>query len=538
MVSKIITRFPPEPNGYLHFGHAKSICLNFGLAKKFSGTCNLRLDDTNPEKENKEFVSSIIESVEWLGFDATTNLYYASDYFDFFYEAARLLIKNNLAYVDSQNAEEIKSNRGTLKQPGKNSKFREREITESLELFEKMKLGEFEPGKHVLRAKIDMRSPNINLRDPILYKIRFTTHHRQGNTWCIYPLYDFAHPLSDAIEKVSHSICTLEFEDHRPMYDWVVQSAKKTGLFKNQTLPRQFEFAKLNIENLILSKRKLSEIVDKKIVSGWDDPRMPTLDGAKKRGYVPEGFIKFNHLIGVTKASSNIDFSLLEECMRGVLNDNVDRKISVFDPLELIVENLEEDISEQCFVPNHPKYFDRGKREITFGKRLLIERSDFQVNPQKKFFRLTPGSRVRLKYAYVVECTGYELKDGVVSSVKVKMLKDSKSGTENSDNYKVKGNIHWLNKKNAVPCEVVVFEDLFENKYGNDERKKQSEELFINTKSKTVLKTFVEPSAVDAPNGSKFQFERHGYFILNKDEKNDSCSFGKIIALKDTWKKC
>ena len=495
------------------------------------------MDDTNPEKETDEFVNSIIKSVRWLGFDYGDHLYYASDYFDTFFECAKAFIRNNLAYVDSQNSEQIRENRGTLTQPGLDSKFRDRSVDENLEIFEKMKTGLFQAGEHVLRAKIDMKSPNLNMRDPILYKIRHVKHHRQADKWCIYPLYDFAHPLSDAIEKITHSICTLEFEDHRPIYNWVVKSASFCGFFKNQVLPRQFEFARLNIESLVLSKRKLTEVVDTKVVKNWSDPRMPTLEGAKTRGYPPEGFIKFNQLIGVTKSASTIEQGLLEECMREHLNKTVKRKICVISPLRLVIENVEENFSEDCFVRNHPQDKSLGERIVQFGKNLYIERSDFQVNPAKDFFRLRPGGLVRLKYAFVAECTGYEEKDGLITSVTAKIFKDSKSGTSGSNNYKVKGNIHWLNESTAKTCILHIYHNLFTQ---NSENLNQTsdEEMLLNKHSLETLSAFIEQSAVNEEIGTPFQFERHGYFILaNKTNKN-RVEFGKIISLKDSWKKC
>ena len=495
------------------------------------------MDDTNPEKETEEYVKSIVKSVRWLGFDYGDHLYYASDYFGTFFECAKAFIRHNLAYIDSQDSKQIRENRGTLTQHGRDSKFRERSVSENLEIFEKMRTGEFRAGEHVLRAKIDMQSPNLNMRDPILYKIRHVKHHRQGSSWCVYPLYDFAHPLSDAIEKVTHSICTLEFEDHRPIYNWVVENANICGFFKDQVLPRQFEFARLNIESLVLSKRKLTQVVNTKAVKNWSDPRMPTLEGAKTRGYPPEGFIKFNGLIGVTKSSSTIEQGLLEECMREHLNKKVKRKICVISPLRLIVENVEETFTENCTICNHPQDESLGERTLQFGKNLYIERSDFQVNPTKKFFRLRPGGRVRLKYAFVAECTGYEEENGRVSSVTVKIFEDSKSGTRGSNNYKVKGNIHWLNKSTAKTCQLNIYHDLFTQNSINPNSSHEND-LFLNKNSLEKISAYIEQSALDEEIGTQFQFERHGYFILANNSNKERIEFGKILSLKDNWKKC
>ena len=495
------------------------------------------MDDTNPEKETDEFVNSIVKSVRWLGFDYGDHLYYASDYFNTFFRCANALIQNNLAYIDSQDSNQIRSNRGTLIKPGVDSKFRDRSVAENLDLFEKMKMGQFEAEQHVLRAKIDMKSPNINMRDPILYKIRYVEHHRQGNRWCIYPLYDFAHPLSDAIEKITHSICTLEFEDHRPIYNWVVKNANRCGFFENQVLPRQFEFARLNIDNLVLSKRKLTQVVETKIVKNWSDPRMPTLEGAKARGYPPEGFVKFNHLIGVTKSSSTIKQRLLEECMREHLNNTVKRKICVISPIKLIVENVNESFSESCSIRNHPQNMALGERQLHFGKNLYIDNSDFQINPPKNFFRLKPGGRVRLKYAFVAECTGYEEEDGCVTLVRVKIFKDSKSGSSGSNNYKVRGNIHWLNVATAIPCQINVYHNLFVTD-STKSNTHQDLELFVNKNSLETVSALIEPSVADEDDGTQFQFERHGYFVLLNKKNKEKIEFGKIISLKDSWKKC
>lgn len=541
-VKHIITRFPPEPNGYLHFGHAKSICLNFGIAKEYGGRCHLRFDDTNPEKENEEFVQSIMTSVNWLGFDWGNHLYFASDYFEKFYQFALKLIENDYAYVDSQSYEEIKSKRGTLKKGGINSPYRGRTVAENLELFEKMKNGKFPDGAQVLRAKIDMKSPNLNLRDPILYRVRHVTHHRQGSKWCIYPLYDFAHPLSDAIENITHSICTLEFEDHRPLYDWVVNRVAECGFFNSATLPRQYEFSRLSVSNVFLSKRKLGELIQNKYVEGWDDPRMPTIAGAKKRGYTPKGFINFCEAIGVTKSDAKIDYSVFEECMREDLNLTSQRRIAVLKPIKLIIENVETDFIETCHAPNHPKKPELGKRKINFTKELYIDSDDFQENPVTGFFRLQPGGRVRLRYAYVVECTGFKKdKDGKIIYVKAKIFSDSKSGTPGANNYKVKGNIHWVSAQDACSVQINFYERLFEeskideNSCNTDLQKTQ--DVILNQESHLKINSITEASILSAKVGEKFQFERHGYFVLDEILENKIRVFNRTVSLKDNWQK-
>ncbi len=544
-VSGVVTRFPPEPNGYLHFGHAKSICLNFGLAQRYKGRCHLRLDDTNPTKEEQEFVDAIEASVRWLGFDWNTYHYFASDYFDRLYQFAEALIQAGHAYVDSQNAEDMRARRGTLTQAGQNSPYRDRSIDENLDLFRRMKAGEFQDGAHVLRAKINMASPNMNLRDPVLYRIRHTEHHRTGKTWCIYPLYDYAHPLSDAIEGITHSICTLEFEDHRPLYDWLVDKVAQAGFFKPEAVPHQYEFARLNLTYLVLSKRKLVDLIDSQVVEGWDDPRMPTLVAARRRGYTPEGFQRFVEQMGVSKSDGWIDYSVLEECMRDHLNEIAPRRVAVLDPLELVIENLPDDYEEICEAANHPQRPELGKRGMPFTKRLFIEREDFMAEPTKGFFRMTPGGRVRLKYAYVAECTGFETDaNGQVIRVKAKILEDSRSGTPGADSYKVKGNLHWVSAQQAYVTQVRLYDRLFAHPTPGARREGDAPELErdfkddLNPHSLTTVQAAMEPSLKQAQPEDRFQFERHGYFVADlKDSQPGAPVFNRTVTLKDSWAK-
>ena len=544
-VSGVVTRFPPEPNGYLHFGHAKSICLNFGLAQRYKGRCHLRLDDTNPTKEEQEFVDAIEASVRWLGFDWNTHHYFASDYFDRLYQFAEALIQAGHAYVDSQNAEDMRARRGTLTQAGQNSPYRDRSIDENLDLFRRMKAGEFPDGAHVLRAKINMASPNMNLRDPVLYRIRHTEHHRTGKTWCIYPLYDYAHPLSDAIEGITHSICTLEFEDHRPLYDWLVDKVAQAGFFKPEGVPHQYEFARLNLTYLVLSKRKLVDLIDSQVVEGWDDPRMPTLVAARRRGYTPEGFQRFVEQMGVSKSDGWIDYSVLEECMRDHLNEIAPRRVAVLDPLELVIENLPDDFEEICEAANHPQHPELGKRGMPFTKRLFIEREDFMAEPTKGFFRMTPGGRVRLKYAYVAECTGFETDaSGQVIRVKAKVFEDSRSGTPGADNYKVKGNLHWVSAQHAYMTQVRLYDRLFAHPTPGARREGDAPELErdfkddLNPDSLATVQAAMEPSLKQARPEDRFQFERHGYFVADlKDSQPGAPVFNRTVTLKDSWAK-
>ncbi|HEY8430827.1 MAG TPA: glutamine--tRNA ligase/YqeY domain fusion protein, partial [Sandaracinaceae bacterium] len=509
----IRTRFPPEPNGYLHLGHAKSICLNFGLARDYGGVCHLRFDDTNPTREEQEYVDSILDSVRWLGFDWGEHLYYASDYFQTMYEFAEAFIQHGYAYVDSQSAEEMRINRGTLTEPGRNSPYRDRSPEENLALFRRMAAGEFPDGAHVLRLKIDMASPNIVMRDPAIYRIRHAHHHRTGDRWCIYPLYDYAHCISDALENITHSICTLEFENNRALYDWIVEKLADFGLLR-RPLPRQYEFARLNLTYVVLSKRMLIQLVEQGHVDGWDDPRMPTLVGARRRGYTPEGFRLFTERIGVSKENSWIDYGVLEECMRIDLNARASRRIAVLDPVKLVIENYPEKGEEECEAPNHPQRPDWGKRKIPFSRELWIEREDFEENPPKGYFRLFPGNRVRLRYGYVVECTGCDKDaDGRIVAVRCRYFPDSKSGTPGADAYKVKGNIHWVSVRHAYSAPVRLYDRLFRVPHPGTERDFIED---LNPDSKRVIQAQLEPALRDAEPEARFQFERHGYFMADR----------------------
>ncbi|MBE0624630.1 MAG: glutamine--tRNA ligase/YqeY domain fusion protein [Burkholderiales bacterium] len=538
--AKIRTRFPPEPNGYLHFGHAKSICLNFGLALDYGGVCHMRFDDTNPEKEEQEYVDSILDAVRWLGFGwaayGTEHLYHASDYFDAMYQAAEYLVTAGHAYADEQSAEEVRAARGTLTEHGSNSPWRERPAAESLARLREMRDGRHADGSMVLRAKIDMSSPNINLRDPAIYRIKKATHHRTGDKWCIYPMYTYAHPIEDALEQITHSICTLEFEDQRPFYDWLLARLAEGGLLAHP-LPQQIEFARLNLSYAVLSKRKLIQLVEEKHVAGWDDPRLPTLVGARRRGYTPEGFRLFAERIGVSKSDSWIDYSVLEECMREHLNQVAPRRIAVLEPLKLIVDNYAEGAQEECLAPNHPQHPELGKRALPFSRELWIEREDFMEVPAKGYFRLYPGNNVRLRYGYVIECTGCD-KDaaGNIVAVHCNYFADSKSGTPGADTYKVKGNIHWVSAAHAYPCEVRLYDRLFRVAHpGAGERDFL---LDINPDAKRVVSGRLEPALKQAQAEERFQFERHGYFVADRiDSKPGAPVFNRAVTLKDAWQK-
>jgi glutaminyl-tRNA synthetase len=532
--SKIRTRFPPEPNGYLHIGHAKSICLNFGLARDFGGACHLRFDDTNPEKEEQEYVDAIIDAVRWLGFDWGPHLYYASDYFDRMYEAAEYLIGSGHAYVDQQSAEDIRANRGTLTETGKNSPWRERPVQESLALFGEMRAGLHADGAMVLRAKIDMASPNINLRDPAIYRIRRAEHHRTGGKWCVYPMYTFAHPIEDALENITHSLCTLEFEDQRPFYDWLLARLADGGLLA-RPLPQQIEFARLNLTYVVLSKRRLIQLVEGGHVEGWDDPRMPTLAGARRRGYAPEGFRLFAERIGVAKADSWIEYAVLEDCMREVLNDSAPRRMAVLDALKLVIENYPEGKEEACEAPNHPQKPEWGRRMVPFSREIWIEREDFMETPAKGYFRLYPGNKVRLRYGFVVECTGCD-KDaaGNVVAVRCNYHPDTKSGTPGADRLKVKGNIHWVSARHAHAAEVRLYDRLF--KAANPGAGEQDFLLDLNPESKKVITAQLEPALKDVPPEERFQFERHGYFVTDRrDSHPGKPVFNRAVTLRDSW---
>jgi len=525
--ARIVTRFPPEPNGYLHLGHAKSILLNFGLAAEYGGRCNLRFDDTNPEKEEQEYVDSILDAVGWLGADYGGTALYASDYFDFMYRCAEYLISSGNAYVDSQSAEEMRANRGSFTTPGTNSPYRGRSPEENLTLLRAMRDGKHADGTQVLRAKIDMASPNINLRDPAIYRIKHAAHHRSGDAWCIYPMYTYAHPLEDAIERITHSLCTLEFEDQRPFYDWLLDKLAEGGLLE-RPLPQQIEFARLQLTYVVLSKRRLIQLVEEGHVEGWDDPRMPTLAGARRRGYTPEGLRRFAERIGVAKENSWIEFSILEDAMREHLNEVAPRRMAVLDPVKLVIENWPEDKETPCAVPNHPQKPDWGRREVPFGRELWIEREDFMADPPKGYFRLFPGNDVRLRYGYVVKCTGY---DAASDSVRCTVYEDSRSGTAGADGYKVKGNIHWVSVRHAHAAEVRLYDRLFSSPHpGAGERDFL---LDLNPASKKLITAQLEPTLKSARPGERFQFERHGYFA--RDPSDDA--FNRTVTLRDSWAK-
>ena len=530
---RIVTRFPPEPNGYLHIGHAKSICLNFGLANENpGGVCHLRFDDTNPTTEDPEFVESIQDDVRWLGFDWHGKMFYASDYFERLYECAVTLIKKDKAYVDSLTAEQMRDYRGTLTEPGRNSPYRTRPVEESLDLFRRMREGEFPDGSHVLRAKIDMASPNINLRDPVLYRIRHAAHYRTGTTWCIYPAYDYAHPLSDAIEGITHSICTLEFEDHRPLYDWVVA---ESGMPHR---PRQIEFARLNLTFAVMSKRKLLELVTKKLVAGWDDPRIPTIKGLRRRGYTPEAIRAFCEHIGVAKRDAIVEMQLLEFFIREDLNKRSPRVMAVLNPLKVVIENYPEGTVEDMEAVNNPEDPGAGTRRVPFSRVLYIEQDDFREDPPKQFFRLAPGREVRLRYAYIVKCTGV-VKDpqtGAITELRCTYDPDTKSGST-QEQRKVKATIHWVSAAHAVPAEVRLYNPLLVT----DPAKIPSDQDWTQSLNPLSLERLtgclVEPSLRQAPAGTRYQFERTGYFCVDPDSSSSSLVFNRTVSLKDAWAK-
>lgn len=530
---KIVTRFPPEPNGYLHIGHAKSICLNFGIAKEYGGICSLRFDDTNPAKEESEYVESIKEDVKWLGFDWQDRLYFTSDYFDKLYEFAIKLIKEGKAYVDSLSMEQIRDYRGTLKEPGKDSPYRSRSVEENVELFEKMKDGQFNEGSHVLRAKIDMSSANINMRDPVIYRIIKTSHHRTASKFNIYPTYDFAHGQSDSLEGVTHSLCTLEFEDHRPLYDWFI---KELGIH----VSRQIEFARLNLSFTILSKRKLSELVKNNHVSGWDDPRMPTISGLRRRGFTPESIINFCNQIGVSKNNSLIDISLLEYCIRIDLNKKALRVMAVLNPLKVVIDNYPDDLEEQLDAINNPEDESMGTRKVPFSKILYIERDDFREQSSKKYFRLSPGKEVRLRYAYFVTCTGFTKDESTGQVAEVHCTYDPRTkGGSSPDGRKVKGTIHWVSQKHCIESEVRLYDRLFSvSEPDSVKNGKDYKEYFNQDSLKTLKSCKLEPSLREVRPYCNYQFERLGYFCIDPVEyENNKIVFNRTISLRDTWAK-
>jgi len=528
---RVATRFPPEPNGYLHIGHAKSICLNFGVAEEYRGTCNLRFDDTNPTKEDVEYVDAIKEDVKWLGFTWHAELY-ASDYFERLYQFAVELINRGLAYVDSLSADEMRAFRGTLTEPGRNSPYRDRSAHENLDLFARMRAGEFPDGAHVLRAKIDMASPNINMRDPTLYRIRHAHHHRTGDAWCIYPMYDFAHPLSDAMERITHSLCTLEYEDHRPLYDWLVDSVI------DEDKPHQYEFARLNLNYTVMSKRKLLQLVEQKYVSGWDDPRMPTIAGLRRRGYTPESIRDFCARIGVAKKENVIDVAQLEHSVREDLNRRAPRVMTVLRPLKVVITNYPEHDVEYVDVINNPEDPSAGTRKVPFARVLYIERDDFMENPPKKFFRLSPGNEVRLRCAYFITCTEV-IKDDRGQIVELRCTYDPATrGGDAPDGRRVKATLHWVSAAHAIPVEVRLYDRLFA---AEDPERATDGKTFLdnlNLHSLEVLQNcLAEPGVADSAVGARLQFERIGYFCVDPDSKPGALVFNRTVSLKDTWAK-
>jgi glutaminyl-tRNA synthetase len=528
---RVHTRFPPEPNGYLHIGHAKSICLNFGIGKKFNGKTNLRFDDTNPVKEDVEYVDSIMEDVRWLGFDWEDRLFYASDYFEQLYEYAVILIKKGLAYVCDMSAEEISDTRGTPTRPGQESPYRNRSVEENLGLFSRMRAGEFPDGSKVLRAKIGMDSPNMHMRDPVLYRILHATHHRTGDSWCIYPMYDFAHGQCDSIERITHSICTLEFEVHRPLYDWFI---REIGIYA----PQQIEFARLNLSYTVMSKRKLLELVKEGRVNGWDDPRMPTICGLRRRGYTPESIRNFADTIGVAKRDNVIDVSLLEFCIREDLNKRANRVMAVLNPLKVIIDNYPEGQVEEMDAVNNPEDENAGKRKVPFCKELYIEQEDFMEVPQKKFFRLFPGGEVRLRSAYIIKCESV-VKDsvtGAVTELHCTYDPNTKSGMPDS-NRKVKGTLHWVSARHVVDAEVRLYDRLFIKENPDDTAEGEDYKDLLNAGSLKVITGKVEPSLAKAQPMDKFQFERIGYFCVDKDSTAQNLIFNRTVTLKDSWAK-
>ena len=526
---RVQTRFPPEPNGYLHIGHAKSICLNFGVAQEFGGRCNLRFDDTNPAKEDVEYVDAIREDVRWLGFDWGGREFYASDYFERLYSWAEELIGKGLAYVDNLTSDEVREHRGTLTEPGRESPHRDRPVAENLDLFRRMRAGEFPDGAYTLRAKIDMASPNINTRDPALYRIRRATHHRTGDAWCIYPMYDFAHALSDAIEGITHSLCTLEFEDHRPLYDWCVANCTVPSQ------PRQIEFARLNLTYTVMSKRRLLALVQEGVVRGWDDPRMPTLGGVRRRGYTPEAMRDFAARIGVAKRENLVDVALLEDAVRGDLNHRAPRAMAVLRPLKVVIDNFPADQVDQIEIPVNPEQPDLGARRVPFSRELFIERDDFMADPPKKFFRLAPGREVRLRGTYFLTCTGTET-DAAGEIVALHCTYDPATRDGNApDGRKPKATIHWVSAAHAITAEVRLYDRLFTNPTPGDDADGGDWRTSLNPASLEILRCPVEPTLAAAAPGDRFQFERIGYFCVDPDSRPGALVFNRTVTLKDTW---
>jgi glutaminyl-tRNA synthetase len=531
---RVVTRFPPEPNGYLHIGHAKSICLNFGLAAEFGGVCNFRFDDTNPGKEEVEYVDSIQADVRWLGFDWGDRLFHASDYFEQLYQYALQLIKAGKAYVCSLSGDEIRQYRGTLTEPGKDSPYRNRSVEENLDLFQRMRAGEFEDGAHVLRAKIDMASPNLNMRDPVMYRIRHLEHHRTGDKWCIYPMYDYAHGISDSIEGITHSICTMEYEDHRPLYDWFLDELEL------ECHPQQIEFARLNLSYTVMSKRKLLQLVQEGHVTGWDDPRMPTLAGMRRRGYTPESIRNFCERIGVGKKESTVDIALLEYCIREDLNKKAPRVMGVLNPLRVVIENYPEDQVEELEAVNNPEDAGMGTRKVPFSRVLYIEKEDFMEHPLKKFYRLSPGREVRLRYAYYITCVGVVKDEKTGEIVELRCTYDPETrGGDSPDGRKVKATLHWVSAPHALQAEVRLYGHLFSVPNPADEKDGLDFKTHLNPKSLEVLPScWVEPSLKGAPAGSRYQFERQGYFCVDPvDSSEEKLVFNRTVTLRDTWAK-
>ena len=531
---KVATRFPPEPNGYLHIGHAKSICLNFGIARDYQGSCNLRFDDTNPHKENVEFVKAIQEDVKWLGFDWDDRLYYASNYFEKLYGFAVELIEAGKAYVCEQNADQMREYRGTLKEPGRNSPYRERSVEENLDLFRRMRDGEFEDGSKVLRAKIDMASPNMNMRDPTLYRIRHgVVHHQTGSEWCLYPMYDYTHPISDALEGITHSLCTLEFEDHRPLYDWVLDN------ISIDCHPQQIEFSRLNLQYTVVSKRKLTQLVEEGYVEGWDDPRMPTIAGMRRRGFTPESIRDFADRIGVTKSDNSVEMGVLENCIREDLNVRAPRRMAVLHPLKVVIENYPEDREEVLECANHPQDESMGTRPLTFTREVYIERDDFmEVAPNKKFKRLVAGGEVRLRNAYVIRCDEI-IKDAQGEIIELRCSYDEATLGANPEGRKVKGVIHWVSAKYGVPAEIRLYDRLFEHPAPDAAKDGKDFKEYLNRDSlRTLTHCYLEPALGEARLGEHFQFERQGYFCLDPERTGEGQPmFNRTVTLRDTWAK-